>query len=90
LKTAQQTQQSPAASESPDNEARDGARGSDVDAQMPATEKSGYVDIARRIIAAEGLQGLFTRGLETRILANALQGMLFSVLFKYFDSGATR
>lgn len=44
-----------------------------------------YLQIARRIVAAEGIEGLLGRGLQTRLLANALQGMLFSVLFKYFQ-----
>ena len=43
-------------------------------------------DLARGIIATEGWQGLLGRGLQTRLLVNALQGMLFSVLFKYFQS----
>jgi hypothetical protein len=43
-------------------------------------------DIARGIIATDGWQGLLGRGLQTRLLVNALQGMLFSVLFKYFQS----
>lgn len=42
-------------------------------------------DLARGIIATEGWQGLLGRGLQTRLLVNALQGMLFSVLFKYFQ-----
>jgi hypothetical protein len=42
-------------------------------------------DLARGIIATDGWQGLLGRGLQTRLLVNALQGMLFSVLFKYFQ-----
>jgi len=37
----------------------------------------------------DGWQGLFGRGLQTRLLVNAVQGMLFSVLFKYFQSTST-
>ena len=47
--------------------------------------KRSYYDTARDIIAKEGLGGLLGRGLQTRLLANALQGTLFSVLFKYFQ-----
>lgn len=36
------------------------------------------------MIAADGLKGLFGRGLKTRIIANGLQGLLFSVLWKFF------
>ena len=47
--------------------------------------KRSYYDTARAIVAKEGLGGLFGRGLQTRLLANALQGTLFSVLFTYFQ-----
>jgi Mitochondrial carrier protein len=52
-------------------------------ASMPS-----YTELAKQIIEKEGLQGLFGRGLQTRLLANALQGMLFSVLYKYFSGSA--
>jgi hypothetical protein len=42
----------------------------------------GYVEAAKRILSQEGLRGLFGRGLKTRLLANGLQGLLFSVLWK--------
>jgi hypothetical protein len=29
--------------------------------------------------------GLFGRGLKTRIIANGMQGIMFSVLWKYFE-----
>jgi len=41
-------------------------------------------DAARAVIAADGVIGLFGRGLSTRILANGLQGLLFSVLWELF------
>ncbi|KAK1924507.1 mitochondrial carrier domain-containing protein [Papiliotrema laurentii] len=44
----------------------------------------GYVTAAKEIIAAEGVLGLFGRGLGTRLLTNGLQGLLFSILWKYF------
>lgn len=40
---------------------------------------------AKSIIASEGLWGLFGRGLGTRVLANGLQGLMFSVLWKYLQ-----
>ncbi|KAF8599992.1 mitochondrial carrier [Ceratobasidium sp. AG-I] len=43
-----------------------------------------YSEAARAIILTDGLGGLFGRGLKTRILANGLQGLLFSILWKYF------
>ena len=44
------------------------------------------VDIAKGIVATDGWAGLLGRGLQTRLAFNALQGMLFSVLFKYFQA----
>lgn len=44
-----------------------------------------YLQIIKNIIENEGLYGLLLRGLETRILVNGLNGMLFSVLWKYFQ-----
>jgi hypothetical protein len=44
----------------------------------------GYVAAAREVIAVDGLNGLFGRGLKTRILANGLQGLMFSVLWRFF------
>jgi hypothetical protein len=46
--------------------------------------ETSVVDIAKGIVATEGWAGLLGRGLQTRLTVNALQGMLFSVLFKYF------
>ncbi|KAK9900394.1 mitochondrial carrier [Cystobasidium minutum MCA 4210] len=45
----------------------------------------GYVEAAKRIIREEGILSLLGRGLVTRILANGLQGILFSVLWKLFQ-----
>jgi len=44
----------------------------------------GYLAAARSVIAVDGLRGLFGRGLKTRILANGLQGLMFSVLWRFF------
>ncbi|KIY44659.1 mitochondrial carrier [Fistulina hepatica ATCC 64428] len=44
----------------------------------------GYAAAARAVIATDGLLGLFGRGLKTRIIANGLQGLMFSVLWKLF------
>ncbi|KAJ7688996.1 mitochondrial carrier [Mycena rosella] len=45
----------------------------------------GYFDAARAVIATDGVIGLFGRGLKTRILANGLQGIMFSVLWRFFE-----
>ena len=37
------------------------------------------------MVDEDGVPGLFLRGLQTRILVNALQGALFAVAWKYFQ-----
>ncbi|KAG8986059.1 hypothetical protein FRB93_005535 [Tulasnella sp. JGI-2019a] len=43
-----------------------------------------YTEAAREVIRTDGVRGLLGRGLKTRILANGLQGLLFSILWKLF------
>lgn len=45
-----------------------------------------YISAAKEIVEAEGWNGLLGRGLQTRLLANAVQGALFSVLYKFFSA----
>jgi Mitochondrial carrier protein len=42
----------------------------------------GYAEIIRMVVAADGWRGLFGRGLRTRILTNALQSVMFTVLWR--------
>ncbi|KIM87902.1 hypothetical protein PILCRDRAFT_814599 [Piloderma croceum F 1598] len=44
----------------------------------------GYVDAAMAVVATDGWLGLFGRGLITRYIANGLQGIMFSILWKLF------
>ena len=44
-----------------------------------------YLQCAREVIKADGIVGLFGRGLKTKLLSNGLQGIMFSVLWKYFE-----
>lgn len=44
-----------------------------------------YPQAAKMVIDKDGLIGLFGRGLKTRILANGVQGLMFSVLWKTFE-----
>jgi len=44
-----------------------------------------YPQVVRNVIKESGVQGLMFRGLETKILANGLQGILFSVMWKHFE-----
>ncbi|KAI6758742.1 hypothetical protein HG530_010982 [Fusarium avenaceum] len=46
--------------------------------------KISYSEAARAVVVQDGIFGLLGRGLKTRILANGLQGILFSILWKLF------
>ncbi len=45
-----------------------------------------YRDAVTLILDKDGWGGLFGRGLRTRLLTNALQGAIFSILWKYFET----
>lgn len=45
-----------------------------------------YVDTVKSIIEKDGIGELFGRGLRTRLITNMIQGALFSVLWKYFQT----
>lgn len=49
------------------------------------TEHISYPDAVRRVIQEDGVMGLLGRGLQTKIIANGLQGLMFSVLWKLID-----
>ena len=40
---------------------------------------------AAQIIAEDGVQGLFLRGLSTKLLSNGAQAMLFTICWRYFE-----
>jgi hypothetical protein len=44
-----------------------------------------YPEVVKNVIKESGIKGLMFRGLETKILANGMQGILFSVLWKHFE-----
>jgi len=44
-----------------------------------------YPETIRSIVNKDGLVGLFGRGLKTRILTNGMQGLLFTVLWKFME-----
>lgn len=48
-------------------------------------EQISYPQVVQAVIKESGVRGLFFRGLETKILANGLQGLLFSILWKQFE-----
>jgi len=43
-----------------------------------------YLETVRLVVDKDGILGLLGRGLKTRLLANGIQGLMFSVLWKYF------
>lgn len=53
--------------------------------RQTSSETISYAQAAKNIIEKDGYGGLFGRGLKTRIMANGVQGLMFSVLWKYFD-----
>lgn len=53
--------------------------------KQSSTESISYPQVVRNVIEESGLRGLFFRGLETKILANGMQGILFSILWKQFE-----
>lgn len=48
-------------------------------------EQISYTQVVQKVIQESGVKGLFFRGLETKILANGMQGILFSILWKHFE-----
>jgi hypothetical protein len=48
-------------------------------------EQISYPQVVKNVIQESGVTGLMFRGLETKILANGLQGILFSILWKQFE-----
>jgi len=48
-------------------------------------ENLSYPQVVQKVIQESGIKGLMFRGLETKILANGMQGILFSILWKQFE-----
>ncbi|KAI9142445.1 mitochondrial carrier domain-containing protein [Paraphysoderma sedebokerense] len=44
-----------------------------------------YPQAVKDVVARDGWVGLFGRGLKTKIISNGIQGLLFSVLWKFFE-----
>lgn len=53
--------------------------------QGEGTTSLSYTDVVQSILQTDGYIGLFGRGLQTRLLTNAIQGAVFSILWKYFQ-----
>ena len=52
---------------------------------MPITKEPTYREVVAMILENDGIVGLLGRGLQTRLLTNAIQGAVFSVLWRYFQ-----
>lgn len=50
--------------------------------KQTSVEPIGYLEAARKIIESDGLTGLLFRGLTSKLTANALNAMLFTVVWK--------
>ena len=44
-----------------------------------------YLDTTKLIIKEDGIVGLFGRGLKTRILTNGIQGIMFTITWKFIE-----
>jgi hypothetical protein len=44
-----------------------------------------YIDTTKLIIKEDGISGLFGRGLKTRIITNGLQGIIFTITWKFIE-----
>lgn len=44
-----------------------------------------YREAAQGVIQKDGIQGLLFRGLKTKLMTNGVQGVMFSVFWKYFQ-----
>eukprot|EP00126_Sphaerothecum_destruens_P010643 Sdes_comp20786_c0_seq4m16927 len=53
--------------------------------RQTSTEVVSYLMAVKNVVKADGVVGLFGRGLKTRILANGMQGMAFAVLWKAIE-----
>ena len=56
-----------------------------LDSSNSISNDLSYAQVVQLILEKDGVAGLFGRGLQTRLFTNALQGAVFSVLWKYFQ-----
>ena len=53
--------------------------------KQTSKKKLSYSDTINKIINKDGIVGLFGRGLKTRIITNGIQGILFTICWKYIE-----
>ena len=52
--------------------------------------KKSYKEIFEEIKKKEGIKEVFIRGLNTRLITNGIQGLMFNILWKYFNGSGQR
>ena len=52
-------------------------------AKQTSAENISYAGTISKIVAADGLSGLFFRGLGTKLISNGVQAMLFTIVWRY-------
>jgi len=55
--------------------------------KQTAEVSASYIGAAMAIVEADGLSGLFLRGLGTKVLTNGISAMLFTILWKEIEKG---
>jgi Mitochondrial carrier protein len=85
IKTTKQTAQLGTATTDQDDSDYKADTTSNAAGQKSKKKELSYPEVVSMIIAEDGLAGLFGRGLQTRLLTNAIQGAVFSVLWRYFQ-----
>jgi hypothetical protein len=53
--------------------------------KQTAKEQITYKQVISQIVEKDGVAGIFLRGLQTKLLTNAIQGIAFSVAWKYMQ-----
>jgi len=57
--------------------------------KQTAKEALSYIATVSMIVSEDGVQGLFLRGLGTKLITNGVSAMLFTILWKYFEQMLT-
>jgi len=58
--------------------------------KQTAKEVLSYAATVSLIISEDGVQGLFLRGLGTKLITNGVSAMLFTIMWKYFEEMLTK
>ena len=59
-----------------------------LDPKYGKGRRMSYTDVVRQVVDEGGLTALFGRGLSTRLLSNAVQSVLFTVVWKLMTTPA--